>query len=102
VAEMINLGFCAAQFDHRLVGIVGAGRVGFAGRTGVSGGLRLFSLVGGHASSGGDEPACVAAVVLVNVRDDDFLDRFVRNRLDLRQELVVEVFAEVLGVDQND
>ena len=53
--------------------------------------------------SGGDEPACVAAVVLMqNVRDDDFLDRFVRHRLDLRYQLVVKVFAQVLGVDQNN
>ena len=68
VGEVINLGLCAAQFDHCFLCVGGARCVGFAGWAGIRCKPRLFTFIGSDVGSGGSEPPCVAAVVLVNVR----------------------------------
>ena len=50
----------------------------------------------------GGELSDVAGVVLVHVRDEDVLDGLVGHRLNLRDEVVVELVAQVLGVDEDD
>ena len=48
-----------------------------------------------------DELSNVAGVILVNVSDENVLDRLIGDGFDLPEQFVIELVPQILGVDQN-
>ena len=59
------------------------------------------TIVRNDLGSGLDKLPNVARMILMNVSDEDVLDRLIGDGFDLSHEFVVELVAQILGIDQN-